>query len=185
LQTRLSRERPARCATRETLFPAYADRHSGRSVALREVDSNSDHCCSRFAAARPLAEEIDPARSSYLNPVRILAMRECISSKEAQPFPWPNSSHANQSGSVENRAKYAKPQIALCGARSLKRNGEKSGARNERCAEGVQKLSSVRSGRCSRKLYQPSSVIAIVPSTALTLGPQRNDSQDRPDRWPR
>jgi hypothetical protein len=76
-----------------------------------------------------------------------------------------NVSQANQIGSAEYRAKYAKPQIALSGERSLKRNGENSGAMNERLADGRQKLISVNSGRARRNSYQPLSVTATVPST--------------------
>src|SRR2546427_12638812 len=103
-------------------------------------------------------------------------MRERISANEAQPFPWSNDSHASQSGSRENCAKYAKPQIALCGARSLKRNGENCGARKVRCDEGVQKFSSVSRGRSARKRYQPSSVMAIVPTIlcARSSGPSND-----------
>jgi hypothetical protein len=56
------------------------------------------------------------------------AMRSRSSSREAQPLPLPKLSHANQSGRGEYRAKYPNPQMALCGALSLKKNGENSGA---------------------------------------------------------
>jgi hypothetical protein len=88
--------------------------------------------------------------------------------KEEQPLPRSNDSHASQSGSAEYCAKWAKPQMALCGARSLKRKGENCGAWNLRRADGVQKLSSKTSGCAARKLYQPSSVIAMVPVTTAS-----------------
>jgi hypothetical protein len=56
--------------------------------------------------------------------------------------------------------------MALCGALSLNRNGENAGARNDRRADGVQKFSSVISECSAQNLYQPSSVMAMVPSTA-------------------
>src|SRR6266404_4749174 len=78
---------------------------------------------------------------------RIFSKRACISSKEQHPFACPKHSHANHSGKAEYRAKYPKPAIALCGAFSLKRNGEKSGARNVQCADGVQKFTSSQERR--------------------------------------
>lgn len=94
---------------------------------------------------------------------RIAPRRDSISARVAQPFACSKVSHANQIGSAEYRANHAKPQMALLGALNLNRNGENSGARNARVADGRQKLTSVRSGRTRRNWYQPVSVTATVP----------------------
>ena len=60
------------------------------------------------------------------------------------PLPVPNVSRANHVGSAEYDAKEPNPQIASCGAFSLKRNGEKRSARNRRSADGRQKFTSSR-----------------------------------------
>src|SRR5271157_604463 len=97
----------------------------------------------------------DPVASSYRIRDRISRIRPRISSNDSQPFPSSNVSHASQSGSREYCAKYAKPQTALWGALSLKRNGENGSARKPVRAEGVQKLTSVICGRATRNVYQP------------------------------
>jgi len=69
-----------------------------------------------------------------------------VSSNEAEPFAVPKHSHASHSGSSEYRAKYPNPAIARCGAFSLKKNGENSGARNSCVVVGFQKLTSSHEG---------------------------------------
>src|SRR5438045_3005714 len=81
---------------------------------------------------------------------RIFSSRTCISSNEAEPFAVPKHSHASHSGSSEYRAKYPNPAMARCGAFSLKKNGENSGARNGCVVVGFQKLTSSHE-RCSLK----------------------------------
>jgi hypothetical protein len=82
-------------------------------------------------------------------------MRRRISWNDSQPLPASKVSQASQSGRREYCAKYANPQMALCGDLSLKRNGENGSAWNPVRADGVQKLTSVICGRAERNVYQP------------------------------
>src|SRR5688572_25744061 len=99
---------------------------------------------------------------------RMPPMRALRSPSVAHPFPSPKQSQAIQSGKLDHRAKYPKPAIALCGALSLKKKGENTGALKTRCADGVQKFTSC--GWCRRrKSYQSQSVTATVPIMAEVL----------------
>src|SRR4051794_37311582 len=95
-----------------------------------------------------------PGRGAALILARIFSSRACISSNEPEPFAAPKQSHASHSGSSEYLAKYPKPAIARCGALSLKKNGENSGARNRCVVVGFQKLTSSHERRWLRKVYQ-------------------------------
>jgi hypothetical protein len=66
----------------------------------------------------------------------------------------------------------------------LNRNGEKGSARNPARPEGVQKSTSVISGRAAWNVYQPWSVIAIAPCNG-TPRSGTGSARLRPVRPPR
>jgi hypothetical protein len=93
---------------------------------------------------------------------RSFAIRSRSTASDPTPFPSPNVSHASQSGSLWNPAKYPNPQIASCGFLSLKRNGVPSSIFLGERADGCQKFTSRSSAvpraricRASRCWYHP------------------------------
>jgi hypothetical protein len=85
------------------------------------------------------------------------------------PLPCPKTSHACQMGNWAKSAKRPNPPIALCGDRSLKKNGSPGCIAANVPGLGRQKLTSVSSGRARRNWYQLWSVGATKPRMACIL----------------